>query len=238
MRAKEIVAAAETVARLEATALGPAGTELLRLCRRLIAEVTQVPESVDRKLLISKDSLERSRAATPSVAMKLVALDLSLTATGWATSDGLSGVLEPPKGKTSGWPRVQWVVDRVHQITEHADLTVIENYAFGAKGSALTGLHELGGIVRFALWEDGRRYVDIPPTSLKKFATGSGNAGKAEVIAAAIRKLAYAGHNDNEADAKWLLEMAVAQYGAGGSNESQRDALKKIQWPELAAVSV
>jgi hypothetical protein len=59
----------------------------------------------------------------------IVALDLSLTASGYATSDGRSGVLSPPKG-WAGMTRLKWILDSVWNLTEKADLVVIENYAF------------------------------------------------------------------------------------------------------------
>jgi crossover junction endodeoxyribonuclease RuvC len=166
----------------------------------------------------------------------IVALDLSLTASGYATSDGKSGVLVPPKGRDRGMPRYAWILDRVDEITAGADLIVIEWYAFGAKNQqGLIDIHGLGQLIRFTLFEWKRVYVDAPPTTVKKFATGSGNAKKPDMLMAAIRKLGWEGStNDNIIDAIWLLEMARAHYGAGGSNEKQREALKAVAWPELS----
>src|SRR5206468_6278393 len=139
--------------------------------------------------------------------MKVAAFDLSLTAAGWAFGklNGFrleSGVISPPK--PTGIPRLQYLRQHVLVLAEDADVVVIEGYSFGAKGNAILSLAELGGVIRIALADRGMPYVDIPPACLKLFATGKGNAPKDEVLAAAIRKLQYSGHDHNEADALWL----------------------------------
>ena len=50
------------------------------------------------------------------------------------------------------------------------------------------------------------RWVDIPPSSLKKFATGSGNASKAEVLWAA-KKVGALVTTEDEADADWCWRI-------------------------------
>jgi Holliday junction resolvasome RuvABC endonuclease subunit len=176
--------------------------------------------------------------------MRILALDLSLSATGWADAAG-AGVLRPPKDHDRGMKRLVWIRDQVlefaanteqlHVGSASADLVVIEGYAFGAKNQA--GVHaigELGGIVRVALFEFGVPVVEIPPASLKLFATGKGNAPKDEVLAAAIRQLGYDGHDHNLADALWLHRMALAQYSGGKHTEAKERALAKIAWPRFA----
>jgi crossover junction endodeoxyribonuclease RuvC len=161
----------------------------------------------------------------------IVALDLSLTASGYATSDGRSGVLSPPKGWT-GMTRLRWIMDSVWNLTEKADLVVIEGYAFDRPNQAHQ-IGELGGIIRFTLWEAGKLYVEIAPSSMKKFATGTGNASKDEVLVAAVKKLGYQGFSKDQADALWLLEMALAHYEKRAVNAKQLEALEKIDWPAL-----
>ena len=105
--------------------------------------------------------------------------------------------------------------------------------AFAAKGRAVVSLGELGGVVRVALHEYRHRVVEIPPTSRAKYATGKGNAGKAAVLAEAIRRLGYQGHSNDEADALWLYAMAADHYGFPlvAMPEVNRSALDKIVWP-------
>jgi len=174
--------------------------------------------------------------------MIITALDLSLTAAGWATThaivtDATSGVLSPPKGLDRGMARLRWMRSKVIDIVAASNLVVIEGYAFGVQGQqGHISLGELGGVVRLAIADRGIPYVEIPPSCVKLFATGKGNAPKDEVLAAAIRKLEYAGHDHNEADALWLLEMAHTRYSdlwPDGVSESVKRSLAKIQWPAM-----
>jgi crossover junction endodeoxyribonuclease RuvC len=140
-------------------------------------------------------------------------------------------VLSPPKG-WAGMTRLKWILDSVWNLTEHADLVVIENYAFDRPNQAHQ-IGELGGIIRFTLWEAGKLYVEIAPSSMKKFATGTGNASKDEVLVAAVKKLGYQGFSKDQADALWLLDMAIAHYEKRACTAKQVEAIEKIDWPAL-----
>jgi Holliday junction resolvasome RuvABC endonuclease subunit len=165
--------------------------------------------------------------------MIITALDMSLVATGWASTNGESGVFCPPKSHDRGVSRLRWLRSSVLDRAVPSDLVVIEGYAYGAKGNAVINLGELGGVIRLALSDDGICYVEVPPACVKLFATGKGNAKKDEVLAAAIRKLEYAGHDHNEADALWLLEMAKRHYVDDLRHQTIAEgrALEKITWP-------
>jgi len=167
--------------------------------------------------------------------MNILALDLSLTATGWAHSMGSSGVYVPPKG-AMGMRRLIAIRDAMLGLATNADLVVIEGFAYGAKGRAVLDIAGMGWIVRVALSERGYPLVEIPPANLKMFATGKGNADKNAVLGEAIRKLHYAGNDHNIADALWLLMMAQTVYSgaAAAANAKQREALSKIVWPKIA----
>ncbi len=172
--------------------------------------------------------------------MKVVAFDPSLTATSFAISDGFemqTGVLHPPKTAAKGLIRLAWIRAQVLDLAAGADLVVIEGYGFApGRGHSAREMAELGGVIRLALFDASLTFVDVPPASLKKYATGKGNAPKEEVLAAAIRRLRFEGHDHNEADALWLLTMALDRYGAAGLPEmpkAHRVALEGVQWPEV-----
>lgn len=170
--------------------------------------------------------------------MKIVGLDLSLTATGVADWTG-TYTISPPKTAADGMPRLDWLERRILDVTELADLVVIEGYSFGARRQSHTrAIAELGGVVRLALWRAGRPYVDVPPATLKKLSTGRGNAPKEEVLAAAIRRLGFEGHSKDEADALWLKVAALIHYGhpdAPDLPKTHLEGLGKVAWPELEA---
>ncbi len=73
------------------------------------------------------------------------------------------------------------------------------------------------------------------PTTLKKFATGTGRAEKDEVLAAAIAAFPGAGIRNNDvADASVLAAMGAVHVGVefgGGFAPSGRDSVKAVRWP-------
>ena len=168
--------------------------------------------------------------------MKIAALDLSLTATGWATRDG-SGVLNPPRGRDRGMERLAWIRSQVLRIVDDADLVVLEGYAYGSKRQSHTrSIAELGGVVRMTLHDLGYRWVDMAPATLKKLATGKGNAGKELVLVEAVKRLEYSGADNNEADALWLLTGALIRYRLIDPEivpKAHRAALDAVEWPNL-----
>jgi crossover junction endodeoxyribonuclease RuvC len=143
--------------------------------------------------------------------MKLVAFDLSLTESGVAAHQVGSapqlGTITP--GNRRGMDRLAYIRRQVLLQARGSDLVIIEGYSYGAKGSAVLNIAEMGGVVRLA----SLPVLEVPPSVLKKLATGKGNAKKEEVLAAAIRRLGYDGANHNVADARWLLEIGLHLVG-------------------------
>lgn len=165
--------------------------------------------------------------------MNVIAFDLSLTCCGWASTDGHSGTFKP-KGK--GARRLDDAACEVMAVADMHDLVLIEGYAFGARGRAVFSIGELGGVVRLELFRGCLPVVDIPPSNLKKFATGKGNASKDLVLVEAVKRLGYEGASNDEADALWMLNMARVHYGLDGAPslpKSHLAALEKIAWPTL-----
>jgi crossover junction endodeoxyribonuclease RuvC len=171
--------------------------------------------------------------------MKILALDLSITETGWALAAGSERgcglIVSKKQAGLHPMQRLDRIRRRVLELAAGADLVVLEGYSFGSKNSQAHALGELGGAVRLSLWGASIPYVEVPPSVVKKFATGKGNAGKEEVLVAAVRRLGYEGSNNNEADALWLLLAGLSSYGAGWVEmpKAQREALHTVAWPSL-----
>jgi Holliday junction resolvasome RuvABC endonuclease subunit len=91
------------------------------------------------------------------------------------------------------------------------------------------------GAVRTVLLEAGVPYVLITPASVKKYATGRGNAGKPEMAVAAFKRAGIEFADDNECDAWWLRYTALHHYGHAPFEvpQNHRDAIEKIAWPTL-----
>lgn len=149
---------------------------------------------------------------SPSVVM---GIDASLTATGVAIIENgkmHAEVLSPPKDQNRGMPRLAWFRARIVQLVRAAtpELIFIEGYGFGAKGHAHS-LGELGGVIKLALYDCGVPVELVPPTVLKLFSTGKGNAEKDVVSKELYKRFGVDLMNNNEVDAAGLAIMALAR---------------------------
>ncbi len=169
----------------------------------------------------------RTIHATPSI----LALDLSLTATG-VCMDGVTCTVRP---KARGWERIDYIAETIRDYTCEADVVVLEGYSFASNTGRVFERAELGGIVRYDIWVAEVPFVDVPPGTLKKYATGKGNAQKDAMIAAAIRRFGFKGSDNNEADAYLLWCMARHAYGHPVARVPlvQSECVGKVEWPEI-----
>ena len=165
----------------------------------------------------------------------VMGLDPSLTGSGMAGT----GWSQRLNIKGSGVNRLRAIR---HEIAKHAaqtdtEVVLIEGPAFmSSTGHA----HERAGLwwlVCEQLDAAGIEVISVSPNSLKKYATGKGNADKDEVLAAAIRRLpSFTGTKNDEADAAWLHAMGDDHFnGVVHVPESHRVALEKVPWPSLAS---
>jgi len=92
------------------------------------------------------------------------------------------------------------------------DLVIIEGYSFAGKfNNSLQ--YELGTCIRMMMWVNGFKFVEVPPTSLKKFVTGKGNAKKDLMLLAVYKRWDFDTEDDNEADAYGLAQFGRAIIG-------------------------
>ena len=71
-----------------------------------------------------------------------------------------------------------WAVDKVLGC----DYVGLEGYAYGASGRAIFQIADNCGLLKYKLWEAGIAVDVIPPTKVKKDATGKGNADKRKMV--------------------------------------------------------
>lgn len=152
----------------------------------------------------------------------VLALDLSLTATGvcWVqpgdTEPDPFTIRTSPKDHMGA--RLACVVSRLldlvgcHQgLADPGCHVILEDLPTHARAAGKTGM--VHGAVRLALWQESVPVLTVPPATLKTWATGKGNAGKPEMLAEAIKRLGFAGHDDNEVDALWLWTLGAHVVG-------------------------
>lgn len=165
------------------------------------------------------------------------ALDLALRQTGWAWwrhDRGIYSGVARTKQETGDERLIAWEAIIAGLYPKNCDMVVIEGPAYGRHHKA-HGLGELHGVVKAWLWNRESSIVTIPPTTLKKFATGKGNASKEMMLAEAVRRLDYPGHHHDEADALWLMQAVLHQYDRPEKKplpKAQTAVLETIQWPK------
>ena len=95
-------------------------------------------------------------------------------------------------------------------ISAKPNVIMIEGYGYGNAHTLVT-LVEIGTIIRHGLYMHGINYNDVPPTSLKKFVTGKGNAPKDMMMKEIYKRWGFEG-TDNQCDAVGLAMFAAALY--------------------------
>ena len=152
-----------------------------------------------------------SQQAAPATAAVL-ALDLGQN-TGWALRDGrgliTSGTqqFKPGRFEGGGMPLLRFVswLDALSRAAGPLGGVFFEEVR-AHKGTAAA--HAYGAFLgHLSAWceSNGVPYQGIPVATIKRAATGRGNAGKDEVIRA-MRSLGFDPRDDNEADALALLQ--------------------------------
>jgi Holliday junction resolvasome RuvABC endonuclease subunit len=113
------------------------------------------------------------------------------------------------------------------------DLIAFENASFGSNNrDTAAGHNKLIGVIELVAKELGVRCLGLNPATLKKHATGHGNAKKPAMIAAARDRLRYDGCDDNEADALWVLDMATKHPGGVETEKAKARRIKRAERKE------
>lgn len=89
---------------------------------------------------------------------------------------------------------------------------ILEGYSFGSQGNATTWTHEYGALLRESLSQrfDVR---EVPPTTIKKFATGKGNADKMAVAVAITKRWGLTLQTSDEYDATACCLLGMVEAG-------------------------
>lgn len=153
------------------------------------------------------------RTSTPP--LRILALDPA-AACGWAHSCGESGVWElqqrgdrhPGRKLTRLAGLMVGVADRLG-----VDIVAYESAeAFSRGMAAVARAGEYRGVILYAAAKFKAEVLTVAPRELKKWATGSGNAGKDQMRAALLRLHGLDLADHNQADAVWVLEFAKLHF--------------------------
>lgn len=142
--------------------------------------------------------------------MKTCGLDVA-TCTGMALVGG-----GEDRGKTvqvpreRGFLRLQSIASDVERTLEvwQPEWVAVEGYAYVKNVGAFVTLVEVGTVIRMTLRQLGLSWVEVPPTVLKKWTTGKGNADKALMAESSNVRWGYRSHSHDIVDAYCLAQMA------------------------------
>ena len=152
------------------------------------------------------------------MSLTLLALDLGTT-TGFVCGTPehhVSGVwtLKPSRFESSGMRYVKFRT-KLNEIkagyaVEHVSFEEVRRHL------GVDAAHTYGGLMAtLQAWceENSITYEGVPVGTIKKFATGKGNADK-EMMKAAARSWGYEVDDDNEADALAIFRLKMTEIGA------------------------
>lgn len=142
-----------------------------------------------------------------------IGIDQSLNSTGVYIKSAVgdySVLITPKKLGLTGGARLAYIYDAVRSILEKETrccynvVVAMEGYAYDVKDGKVFELGECGGVVKLACAFKGITPIVVPPTNVKKFATGRATATKEQVMAAVNET------QNDVADAKVLCQIAEA----------------------------
>jgi Holliday junction resolvasome RuvABC endonuclease subunit len=180
----------------------------------------------------------------------VVGVDPSISSTGVAFLSDCNEVHDRIQSKPNGESLAarldrlrRQAVTTVHSVERAAwasgasiAMVVIEGPAYGSNNQMTHMLAGFWWLLVHGL-EQLAPVAVVQPSTLKKFATGNGRAGKDEMLAAAIAAFPRGDIRNNDvADAAALAAMGAVHLGiefGGGFASSGRASVQAVRWPEL-----
>ncbi len=162
--------------------------------------------------------------------MLIIGIDPSLTSTGIVVlRNGKVELAETTKNRPDlgTIERVKLIREQITNVIENLtdghgewqapDLIVIEGFSYGSKGRSVFDIAYLGWRIREELerlrTEDNIPWLEVPPSQLKKFATGQGNANKEIILQQVYKRWGVEFSDNNQADAYVLAQIGRAYLG-------------------------
>lgn len=152
----------------------------------------------------------------------ILAIDPS-THCGWAHSDGSSGVIHLPerkKGESNG-KRFDFFSEwlKGHLDEHRTRFLVYEVGGYGGWGAPMEINLGVRTLMVMIAYLRNIQHVELNSSSIKKYATGKGNAKKEDMIRAALAKHPTVDWfydrkgqpDDNQVDAIWMLDLALRE---------------------------
>lgn len=163
--------------------------------------------------------------------LTVIGIDPSLTATGYAHTDGslntvpLDGALLDERL----YHLYEWLTSVIK--IESPSNAFIEDLPPPTRGHGANYSGMAQGVTRLALMQNGITYTAVSPATLKKFATSRGNATKDDMRMEWYKRTGQDVRDNNQVDAAWLRELGLHLLGVPtfGLPVSHRVALEKVK---------
>jgi Holliday junction resolvasome RuvABC endonuclease subunit len=168
--------------------------------------------------------------------LRIAAFDLSLVHTGFAVLEHnnidnfwvwTTGAIKPSPALQLE-ERLDTIVNGLVGLSGDCDYVFVEDYVQHSHTASVSAM--VHGVVRLSLWRGGVLPVLVAPKTIKKYATGRGNATKDDMRMELYKRFADDQRDDNIVDAKWLAAAASDVLGEPVVKMPQvnRDALSVI----------
>ena len=126
----------------------------------------------------------------------------------------------------------QWLKDTLNYLAEkhHIEEVAMEETVLASYSALKMG--ELASVVKLTIYDffdDERRFpLRVPPMTLKKFASGKGNAKKQEMLLQIFKRWGMEFNDDNAADAYALARLVSKTY----LNDVEAEIAEKMSDPK------
>ena len=164
-------------------------------------------------------------------------LDLSLTATGIASLTQPGKVALSTVGSDKHAKPETRLFDLARDIElrlSNPQLIVMEGLSYGSNDPSAQERAALHWMIRIALHMRSVPYLVIPPSTLKKFTCGAGNAKKEMMIREVYRQWKVEAADNNQADAAALAYMGAAiRRIYTPTNQPQREVISRLMAPPV-----
>jgi crossover junction endodeoxyribonuclease RuvC len=164
--------------------------------------------------------------------MSFLGIDQSLNATGICRMDDVGSVVALATvnpGDAKDGARLILVKRAIAAIASEIEFAALEGYSYDSVGRVFE-LGEIGGVVKVLLIESNIPYVVVPPSMLKKFATGNSSASKEDMVDTAKERGCMT-TDDNQADAFFLACIARAYAKGTARSRCEMDVVHALKNP-------
>lgn len=165
--------------------------------------------------------------------MRFVGIDQS-TKTGVTILDPSGNVLKAVELKGEGEEdaaRINDVVVRTLRLISPTDKVAIEGFSHGSTGAFVGQQYAIGWAIRIGLYVRKQKYIEVAPSQLKKFATGTGKGSKEELILPIFKRWGFEHPSDNVRDAFVLAQVIRAIHEPVQLTKPQQEVIQNLNNP-------